>query len=194
MLRILGLSGKRGAGKDTMYQYIQQFAPVMFKSWEVKRYGLADRIKELVIHGFDVPRHLAYGSDADKEQPLPHVPGKTIRQSLQEVGVAFCKLEQLHWVRHLVRDIRSDEVIYSRPLFAVITDIRFDYEVKQFQHLGGRVVRLTRCSRTDSHVSETALDGRNDLFDAIIDNREQNEETTFMRLAVRMKEWGWIDG
>jgi hypothetical protein len=187
MLKILGLSGKRGAGKDTMFRYIQQFGDQILPGWKIKRYGLADRIKEILIHSFDVPRKIAFGSDIDKQSIVPRT-NITVRQALQIMGTDWFKSwESLHWVRHCYQAIEQDHNIEGGNKLAVITDIRYLEEVHYFQEHGAKIVRLTRTCAVDSHISETALDNSY-CFDYVIDNRELDEETTFYKLAQYLRE------
>ena len=189
--RILGVSGKRGAGKDSVFKFLERSADLVFPGWHVRRVGFADRIKELIIAGFHANRETAFGDDAAKEAQLPNaVPGVTYRDGMKTIGQAYAELNPMHWVQCAMDDI---DILarYHQPLLVVVTDVRFPKEVRAIQSRGGKVVRLTRAVRPDdTSGTETALDSYLG-FDAVVDNREMAEIDKNVRVLSHLKQWGW---
>jgi hypothetical protein len=146
MLRLIGISGKAGAGKDYVGQYLRRygFQNVAF-AWPLK----AECVKQ-GTGTFD---------ECFNTKPA-HV-----RHWLQDYGVAMRQLEPDYWVKQLdtlIRTLHSQGGISS---FA-ITDMRFWNELDYVRRNGGKLLRIEHGDRpyplagltAASHVSETELD------------------------------------
>jgi hypothetical protein len=149
---IIGISGKKGSGKDTVADYCIGQLPV-------HEYGstlaFADALKELYAD-YCLGREIHWGllnKQSFKKQE--HICGKTHRQMLQEIGVAMRGIWPDIWV-HRWNKIYDD--LCSLDDVCFVPDVRFSNEVKKIQDLGGKVLRLTRTPHDDQHESETALD------------------------------------
>ena len=184
----------------------------------VKNYSFAEALKETAIDLFEVPRNLVYGTDEDKNAVVEHLlwenmpgvvcdsewwnwitpdgepdflvyhePGPmTVREFLQFFGTEIGrKIYDSIWVNRCIKDIVSEG-----SYIAVISDCRFDNEVKAVQKQGGKVVGLTRDIYGDKHASENALDFS--LCDAIIDNQKMPIKENCDAMIGVLKDWGWI--
>ncbi len=190
-MQVLGLSGKKGSGKDTVCAWLIEHAGIFFPGKQVVRIGIADRIKEMIIHGWNVPREVAYGDDAAKEMPLPYCEGLTVRDACKVVGTAFANAEPNHWVRHFITACKLHEEYSSKPVLVVCTDVRFPKEVHAIQGLGGKVIRLSGGKEGDKHVSETALDSFCG-FDVVVKGQGLvQREHTLATVLHQLKTWGW---
>ena len=148
---IVGLAGKMGAGKDFV-------ADVLVKEYGFHRVAFADQIKAVLeeidplVEGHDVP--LTYltewygGWDEVKKY-------QGVRTLLQRTGVAMRRLDPDVWVKAAFEHVDPLDRV-------VVTDVRFENEVRIIQGLRGTVYRVTgrggSTTSTGSHVSETALD------------------------------------
>ena len=171
-MRIIGISGKKQAGKSFLaknlagiiqYQYCgAERIPIPV---ETKILQIADALKQVVIDCFIPPDLLIddwpitcpndLDSDTVKGHLLPC--GKTIRYLLQQVGTEmFRGLWPDVWINAWKRQIME-----SRRGFVICPDVRFPNELKAIHDLGGMVIRLTRApfADVDQHESEIALDG-----------------------------------
>lgn len=177
---IIACIGKAGAGKD-------EFAKIAEQEFGVPRVAFADAIKEEVTEFLDKHevcwehRHL-WGDQKDKEERLRmshscRPKGKrplskllttigeynngwhyfTPRSLLQFWGSEYRRsIDPLYWVR-------AAEVKIRAKTHSVLSDLRFNNEVKMVQDMGGVTVRITRPDAITisnmTHASETELDG-----------------------------------
>lgn len=105
---------------------------------------------------------------------IVHKPGRmTAREVLQFVGTEiFRRMYEPVWTELLMNTIKLEE-----PGIAVIADCRFDNEAQAVKDNGGIVIRLTRNTEKDDHVSEDGF-GDWDNFDLTIDNSKMKISKT----------------
>jgi hypothetical protein len=200
-------SGKdtRGKGFIDITRIDLEFAVwAMDNVWPfVKHYAFATTLKEICIGLFNLEKSSVYGTDEEKNKLTQYkwedmptkVKGKTGfmtgRDFIQYFGTDICrKIFSEVWTSRAIKDIQLEE-----SKLAIITDARFVNEVEAVKTAGGKVIRLTRTSLknsnlSDSHESETALDGYEN-FDAIIDNQNMTIEESCQELTKILEEWGW---
>jgi hypothetical protein len=160
-LKIVGISGKVGAGKNWIAT--KALVPLGYVPL-----ALANHFKvDAVVKG-GAPILEVFGSYKSPET----------RHLLQQMGTELGRnvYGEDVWVRTLgawVFTFAQNEIQKF-----VITDIRFPNEVKWVQDLGGKVLRITGRGGAGGpaafHISETALDGF-DGFDGTIDNNEDRD-------------------
>jgi hypothetical protein len=143
----------------------------------VKHYAFATPLKDILVGLFNVPKESVYGTEEEKNAPTQYkwedmptkVKGKTGymsgRELLQYFGTDVCR--------------------------KIISDARFENEVKAIQAAGGKVIRLTRGETHDSHASEVDLDSFNE-YDAVIDNANLTIHESCKQLFEILYEWNWI--
>jgi hypothetical protein len=166
-LKIIGLSGKAGVGKDTI-------ARLYLKRLEYLPIALADGVKEEAV-----ARGLATYEEAFYTKP------PEVRTALQQLGTELGRevYGEDYWCRKLAARLKS---IHDRWGFRkfVITDVRFPNEVHFVQQaLNGEVYRIYAPDRNAAmnlsveqreHLSETALDP----FDPILEGDKMRFGTT----------------
>jgi len=168
---IIGLSGKKQAGKSTAAAHIKKCLEERFQV-SVEIVGFADKLKEIVLDCF-VPPEWNWGLaelelDENKNRKTPC--GKTVRQLLQTVGT--------DWFREVFSDCWVNayaNTVTQLNVDVVLTpDVRFRNEMKYIQINGGIVMRFTRApfGETDKHISETALDGVHEYTEKVIHREE----------------------
>lgn len=180
---ILGLSGKKQVGKSTTCMFVKELCPDL----DVREFGLAEPLKDLVIAGFDIPRECCYGSEEDKNKPLftwsmiasklRKKYGKTEsdfltgRELLQLIGTDLFRENFSNdiWVQLCISRITQ-----SNTDVAIISDVRFPNELEAVNRLGGKSIRIYRntdIGNSITHASEIALDHTpDDDFNYIINN------------------------
>ncbi len=158
-VKIIGLSGKKRSGKDTVYGMIADHALAL-------RLAFADSLKE----------ELAWACNVSTDFIEEHK--ESFRLGLQWWGTEFrrglCGDE--YWVKKMKNLIEEETRLLcqfgegGKPVFIVITDVRFPNECTFIRNLGGINVRIVRGATrsADQHPSETALDDFK--FDYVIDN------------------------
>ena len=165
----------------------------------VKHYAFASALKEILVGLFNIPKESVYGTEEEKNTATQYkwedmptkVKGKSGymsgRELLQYFGTDICrKIYSEIWTNRTITDIKNEE-----SDFAVISDARFENEIKAVQAAGGKVIRLTRGETTDGHSSETDLDNF-DGYDAVIDTANLSIEESCKQLFNILNEWNWI--
>ena len=159
----------------------------------IKLYAFADKLKRLCIDLLGLKEELVFGTDEQKNTPT-HIkwenmlgetaktrpPGPmTTREVLQVVGTdMFRGLDSSVWINACLRQIESDS-----SEIALISDVRFENEVKAIQDNGGFVVGLKRSpyKESDKHASETQVEECFNICNVVVDNSklsipQQNKE------------------
>ncbi len=148
MINLIGISGKKESGKDTLAALIQDKSEY---PWENRKFAYA--LKEIV-------GVLVGISPSDLDSPeiktflCPLFGGRyTYRELLQGIGTDLFR-EQFHpdvWVDALMRHFEGQ--------YWIISDVRFPNEALAIKQRGGLLIRVERPKSTeDAHPSETALD------------------------------------
>jgi len=114
---IIAITGKAGAGKDTIADYL-------IKEHGYKKISLADPIKRLVKDVFALTDFQVYDRD-EREKPLPQWGGRSVRQLLQYIGTELFRtnIDPDIWVKSLWFNIENSQDNY------VIPDVRFPNEL-----------------------------------------------------------------
>lgn len=173
---IIATSGKKNAGKNTIANDIEKYFRDKFFYCKIQQYSFADLLKRFCIEVLDLPEHLCYGTDDDKNTPtqyrwenLPQYVREqftnktglmTIRDVLQIFGTQCVRdFFGSVWAKATIRRIKADMITQNLKL-ALITDNRFPDEVQAvLDEVNGYIIRLTRSPfADDKHLSETALD------------------------------------
>jgi dephospho-CoA kinase len=196
--KIIGISGKAGVGKDTVGKIIQFLtldddvfsktnrdciADLEHKAycasqskWKIKKYASTLKKITSIILGCKVNKL----EDRDFKE--------------KELGKQWQVIDYTLTPRLLLQRLGTDAARYVHPdiwvnaLFSkfkkksrwIITDVRFDNEVRAIQERGGIVIRVNRDESKDStehsnHPSETALDNY-EGFDVILNNNDTLED------------------
>ena len=144
-LRIIGLSGRMGSGKDEVYKT----ATKLVGSEPIQRIAFGDMVKQEVadLLGLSV----TYVETRKKFfRPLLQWWGTEYRRALYG---------REYWLNKM-RDRLGSDLVQG---WVFITDVRFENEAKLISDLGGFMVRIERpgycmCEKTKDHCSETDLD------------------------------------
>lgn len=150
---IIGLSGRKRSGKDTVCEIIQKVCR------NAKRFAFADALKRELSDATKVPI-----DTIEKEKDR-------FRMGLQWWGTELRRAQdEEYWVKQLIQSIRTSDCDV-----AVVTDCRFPNEAETVRSMGGNVIRIERSGPSgDCHPSETMMD--NYQFDYVICNRGTMED------------------
>jgi hypothetical protein len=168
--QIIGLVGKKGAGKDAS-------ASVLVSKCGFRPLAFADPLREVVQKLFFLsPEHL---DGPGKESPGPL--GVSYRRGMQVVGTDFVRKQMKDlipemavqdgefWVEHARRTLMqmADEGVQR----VVFTDVRFPNEARAIVEMGGQLVHVVPSPERlaafytkngwvpeDTHASETGVD------------------------------------
>jgi hypothetical protein len=168
--RIIGLSGKRGSGKDTVAKFMHNLTPWAFFEDRLFAGKLKEFAKQLTGES-DV------FSQAGKTKFLPDW-NMTVGELLQKLGTDAVRngLHENAWVLACFAGMSADK-------HYIITDCRFPNEAEAIKARGGVVWRIEGDplgqqgdgTRNDAHPSETALDDYQG-FDCVIRNEGTLDE------------------
>lgn len=156
---LIGISGKIGSGKDTVYEVIEELS-----NCEYDNRKFASKLK--YIAGILTETHPDKLEDQEfKKQKIGKGWGDmTYRELLQKLGTEALR-NGLHddvWIMALFSEWRPNKKW-------VVTDVRFPNEAQAIKDKGGILIRVERPgTATGTHASETALD--NHSFDLTIEN------------------------
>ena len=153
MVHLIGLSGRRGSGKDTVARVLQQLQPQ--RIWQIRSFG--DSIKSVcaALTGEDVA---PYYTQCGKAELVPTF-HRTRGEMLQQVGQALRVWEPLVWVDAFFAGLPHDA-------FVLVPDVRYPNEADPIRARGGLMLRVEGDplhqrgdgTRDDNHPSETAMD------------------------------------
>lgn len=166
---IVGISGKRGSGKDTAADYL-------IKHCRCGKMAFADPLKSAAIAMFGFTHAQVYG---DLKGTVDSFWGFTPGWALQKLGTEGGRqvFGQDFWVRAMERRLRAT----GQGGRYVIADVRFPEEAEAIKAWGGMLIRIKRPNysvddgRDSQHVSETALDDY-EGWDAVIQNTGTRED------------------
>lgn len=152
---LIGLAGRKGAGKDTAATLIQEH----MRDWE--RIAYADPIRAALSAMLDGLDYGAYLTPERKEMPIPGLFGHTARSLSQTLGTEWgrdCVHPDL-WVSIAMRQVEIASQCGAPGV--VITDVRFPNEAQAIRSRGGRVWWIEPAGRldfpADHHRSESGL-------------------------------------
>lgn len=163
-IRLVGLVGKAGSGKDTL---ADQMAT---DGWE--KVAFADALKHMCMDYLGLSHDDAYTQEGKMRMNADW--GMTNRAILQKVGTEAMRdgFDKDVWVKILMIRVRK---MLSEGRKVVITDCRFDNEAQMVEDMGGIVVEVVRDSQSQNlsateqqHVSEKPVDRKYVAF--TIDN------------------------
>lgn len=139
-MKVLGLTGHAGAGKDYTYAHIKKTSDL-----RTARMAFADGVRH-EIEDVLSPGTRAISEQAEWEgKQLPAIWKKPypdeIRRLLQWWGTDYRRAEDPdYWVKKGVERLRDYEGIGIE--LAIVTDVRFENEAKAIRALGGIVVEV----------------------------------------------------
>lgn len=151
---LIGLAGRKGAGKDTV-------AAVLFERGFVNLKfagGLKAMLSALLAYQGASADEIDRMIEGDlKEEPTVYLAGRTPRFAMQTLGN--------EWGRQLIDDSFWVKVTMTKAETtpqAVITDVRYPNECEAVRQRGGRVIRVSSlggiASKFDDHNSEAHID------------------------------------
>lgn len=185
--RLIGITGRAGAGKDTLADYL-------VNRFDYRKYSLSTTLKKLIADRFgyrvemlddrtfkEMPREqFGYHASPDFSSEL-FSPRSWMQWLGTEVGRHIGGEDV--WVNMMEREWRGLNA-YMRlvPPRMVVPDVRFDNEARRIHLLGGVVLRVVRDDvvAVAKHVSEAGVS--DELVNVQVVNR--SDILTFLRESV----------
>jgi hypothetical protein len=150
---LIGLSGRKFSGKDTVAMYL---------GLKYERRKFAEKLKKMISVLLDCSVQALEDHEFKEAPILGTLNPRTLMQTLgTEWGRA---LDENIWVNAATWDLQPEHNV-------VFTDVRFPNEAEAIKKLGGVLIKVMRphLHSTDTHPSETSLDDYDD-WDYVIDN------------------------
>lgn len=166
---LIGVSGKKGSGKDTFYILFNEllFKHKINKKYENKKF--ADALKQVCSIIANIPIEYFYNRKYYDDVISPW--NLTIREFMQKLGTDVIRnnFNQHTWLYSLFLQ-------YNDNSNWIITDVRFKNEFDIIKQNNGIVIRIENenLKQNDEHISENDLDDYN--FDYIIKNDKTIKE------------------
>lgn len=167
---IIGIAGKKGSGKDTVYKIIHN---LLYKDRLIKRISFADAVKYEVAQACDVTI-LFIEENKEKFRPMLQWWGTDFRRRFTSSD---------YWVKQWNLKINNFFEWHNNQTTIIITpDVRFLNEIQAIKDAGGVIWHVEIVDKpsvinddTDKHASETQLN-YTDNFDATLQNRWNHAE------------------
>ena len=153
-MRLIGLAGRQGAGKDTACRLLQIN---LCNSREIltrfHKYAFAEALKDCASEAFGIPKKYFYRDEILKSEI--HKPWNvSARQIAQFLGTEMFRehikdlcpeVGDRFWIIRLEKDIKESEESYgSEDVINVITDVRFQNEVDWIIENEGIIIKINR--------------------------------------------------
>jgi hypothetical protein len=150
-LKLIGITGHKGSGKDTVGRILNEIDGFEIVRWAGGLKAMVDAL--LRYQGCpDITINRIIEGDL-KQVPLPYFGGRTARHVMQSLGT--------EWGRTLIYPALwtdSTEARIKAHPHVVVTDLRYLNEAAVIRRLGGKIWRIERegC-HGDEHPSETEM-------------------------------------
>jgi hypothetical protein len=164
--RIIGITGKKFSGKDTLAKYF-------IDKYGYKRIAFADVLKDICKTIFNFSDDQLYGNKKEEEDIYWKI---TPRKVLQFIGTELFR-NQIGNILPLIGDkiwIESvrKQILLNENQKYIITDIRFQNELDMVTELGGMTMKIRRDNLVyDTHDSEI------NISTFIVDHEIENNNT-----------------
>ncbi len=178
---IIGLTGKKGSGKDSLGLAMENvgYIPIAF----------AENLKEAAKLIYGLKDEQVYG-DIKAKETVDERWGMTPREIMQKLGTEVARnIHPETWVRSCMMQVDDSGKEMNKVLKWVITDCRFPNEAKAIRDRGGLVVKIIRPEADtgfrEEHASETEIDKINP--DIVVYN--DGELRNLVDAAFRIQYW-----
>ena len=139
-MHIVGIIGPIGAGKDTIAEYL-------INNCAYKKLSFASRVKDVAAVAFGWNRTMLEGDTPASRQwreTKDTFWETTPRYALQRIGTEMFRahIRDDFWIRIVEQQIQQAKEAGVKGV--VITDCRFENEIRMLQRLGGKILHVHR--------------------------------------------------
>lgn len=151
---LIGITGAKGSGKDTLGDFYRNRGFVLVKNADPLKQMMRALYRSAGLTDVEIEEKI---EGRLKETPCEALLGKTPRFAMQTLGTEWREMLG----RPLWSSIMSERTskLLSEGTSVVCTDVRFQHEADVIQALGGYLIRVIRpgVDEGDSHSSETEM-------------------------------------
>ncbi len=167
---IIGFVGKNRVGKDTSADFLIDIVKNINKDIEIKRYALADPIKDIARIMFNFSENQLYGHDKDI---IDTRYGIKPRDFFQKFGTEIMQFDIYNylptlidhipkrefWIQLLLNKIHNELELNSNKLI-IITDVRGNHEARRIFENGGYLIQVTKTDNNsiNNHITQSEVD------------------------------------
>lgn len=170
-MKIIGLTGEAGSGKDTIADYL-------VSHHDFRKISFAEPLRRGLQAMFGIPMHMLQDR-AIKHLPLNILGGKSVREAMNTLGTEWGRLSVADDIWLTTAGLKMDQLRAQSSLGhttvkgIVISDVRFNNESIWLNEQGGELWHVKRPGNPyalppDSHASQKGLPIR--LGDQVITN------------------------
>jgi hypothetical protein len=182
---IIGFVGKNRVGKDTSADFLINIVREIDKNIEIKRYALADPIKDIARIMFNFSEDQLYGTGKDIIDSRYDIKP---RDFFQKFGTEIMQFDIYNylpslknniptrefWIQLLLQKIHYELETNSNKLI-IITDVRGNHEARRIVENGGYLIQIIKPIHNDNnHITQLEVDCIEDKY---IYNTIQNSST-----------------
>ena len=176
-MKIIGISGKKGSGKDTFAQFLKEELEKQLGK-TVKVDSFAANLKQCCALISGQPNYL-FNNQNMKDNKAGFL-NLTNRELMQKFGDLTRSLDKDIWIKSLF-----SKYIDNPPEYLIISDVRFKNEADHIKDIGGILIRIESDRViSDYHISEIELDNYF-KFDLKITN---NKSVSLNELKIKSKD------
>lgn len=148
---LIGLIGLKGSGKDTLVDSLS----AKYGDKKIINLKYASGIKSILNDYFDIPKEI-YEHPAIKETRIVYGTKFTVRQLMIKIGTFFREINPYFWVNYTMNQYLAIQELYPNSII-IVTDCRFDNEIKGIKHKGGFILDVRR---NDIYIKEKRIINR----------------------------------
>lgn len=143
-MKLYGVCGKKGSGKDTSSEIISLH--LIERGYSVKTIAFADELKKMCARMSGLDESWFYDHTL-KETPF-YLSGNistTPRELMQTFGTEYIQ-KTMGWKDFWVEYVRAETLLYDEDEFDVVlvTDVRFDHEERMVREFNGKMIHVTK--------------------------------------------------
>lgn len=180
-MKIIGISGKKGSGKDTFAQFLKEGLEKQLGK-TVKVDSFAANLKQCCAILSGQYSCVFYNQNLKDEKA--NFLSLTNRELMQKFGDLTRSIDKDIWVKSLF-----NKYLDNPPEYLIVPDVRFKNEAEHIKKLDGILIRIESDRvKEDNHISEIELDNYS-KFDLEISN---NKSLTLEELKSKANKAAYI--
>lgn len=153
-MKLIGIAGKAGSGKDTLANLIAAALPLTFTPIVLP---LAGALKDMVCAGFGWTRQQLENREFKEADIFGE--GLSPRKLMQTLGTEWGRsLREDFWLQvHVEKRIQANVIYPQHNIAFIVPDVRFDNEAEHIREYNGYMIHIKRPDLIDVLVHSSEL-------------------------------------
>jgi hypothetical protein len=157
-LGLIGVLGKKRAGKDTVSEYVEKY-------YTYDKMALATPLKDICKILFNFTDEQLHGNLKEIQDPYWGVSPRTVFQYVgtdifrKDINKIIPTIQDNFWINAIIN--KYTKIIEKNPNYnLIVSDLRFQNECSAIHKFSGTVIKISRpsSSNVDEHESEAQID------------------------------------